>query len=207
MLAIRGGEQTRGGASPNRTTKRKLRARQKKLLSLAFHFHRRAPLLLGRSNGRFERTIDRDPFSVSSPSKGKGGSALPTDRRVSQPHAEAKRLDNGRKTENARTLSQRVDPIRSLPTMGNAANPKQYTKYSKNTAEVRVKKCVPVQRGMFRLGSGNLFYLILIKIFTILNNIPIDASSMQFAVTRATRRHRRNVANEGHRHDDGAGTL
>uniref|UniRef100_A0A182W7P2 Uncharacterized protein n=1 Tax=Anopheles minimus TaxID=112268 RepID=A0A182W7P2_9DIPT len=48
---------------------------------------------------------------------------------------------------------------------------KQYTKYSKNTAEVRVKKCIPVQRGMFRLGSGNLFYLILIKIFTILNNI------------------------------------
>uniref|UniRef100_A0AAG5DSW8 Uncharacterized protein n=1 Tax=Anopheles atroparvus TaxID=41427 RepID=A0AAG5DSW8_ANOAO len=103
--------------------------------------------------------------------RGRGGSALPTDRRVSQPHAEAKRLDNGRKTENARTLSQRVDPIRSLPTMGNAANPKQYTKYSKNTAE------------------------------------PIDASSMQFAVTRATRGHRRNVANEGHRQDDGAGTL
>lgn len=56
-------------------------------------------------------------------------------------------------------------------TMGNAPNPKQYTKYSKNTAEVRVKKCIPVQRGMFRLGTGNLFYLILIKIFTILNNI------------------------------------
>uniref|UniRef100_A0A182FN96 Uncharacterized protein n=1 Tax=Anopheles albimanus TaxID=7167 RepID=A0A182FN96_ANOAL len=55
--------------------------------------------------------------------------------------------------------------------MGNSPNPKQYTKYSKNTAEVRVKKCIPIQRGMFRLGRGNLFYLILIKIFTILNNI------------------------------------
>ncbi|KXJ84468.1 hypothetical protein RP20_CCG016083 [Aedes albopictus] len=56
--------------------------------------------------------------------------------------------------------------------MGNQNNPKQYTKYSKNTSECKVRnKCLPVQRSMFRLGSGNLFYLILIKIFTILNNI------------------------------------
>uniref|UniRef100_A0A182LXT6 Uncharacterized protein n=1 Tax=Anopheles culicifacies TaxID=139723 RepID=A0A182LXT6_9DIPT len=67
--------------------------------------------------------------------------------------------------------SNEYSPAGFARAMGNASNPKQYTKYSKNTAEVRVKKCIPVQRGMFRLGSGNLFYLILIKIFTILNNI------------------------------------
>ncbi|KAL1375574.1 hypothetical protein pipiens_017411, partial [Culex pipiens pipiens] len=48
-----------------------------------------------------------------------------------------------------------------------------YTKYSKNTSDgTKVRsKCLPVQRSVFRLGSGNLFYLIVIKIFTILNNI------------------------------------
>uniref|UniRef100_A0A1S4KJR5 Uncharacterized protein n=2 Tax=Culex pipiens complex TaxID=518105 RepID=A0A1S4KJR5_CULQU len=57
--------------------------------------------------------------------------------------------------------------------MANPPNPKQYTKYSKNTSDgTKVRsKCLPVQRSVFRLGSGNLFYLIVIKIFTILNNI------------------------------------